>query len=59
MSADNLASMRVPNVAGGGLPGLQALGITPAALEAIGPSYLSPGRGPARLDGFRALARRH
>lgn len=58
MSADNLASMRVPSIASGTLPGLQALGITPAALEAIGPSYLSPGRGPARLDALRALARR-
>lgn len=58
MSADNLDSMRVPNVASGTLPGLQALGITPTALEAIGPSYLSPGRGPARLDAWRALARR-
>ncbi|WP_428420335.1 complex I NDUFA9 subunit family protein [Methylibium sp.] len=58
MSPDNLDSMRVPNVASGTLPGLQALGITPTALEAIGPSYLSAGRGPARLDAWRALARR-
>ncbi len=57
MSADNLDSMRVPNIASGGAPGLQALGIVPAALEAIGPSYLAPGRGPARLDGLRARRR--
>lgn len=58
MSADNLDSMRVPNVASGSLPGLAALGIVPAALEAVAPGYLSPGRGPARLDAWRALARR-
>ena len=42
MSRDNLASMQVPNVASGQLPGLAALGITPAALEVIAPTYLSP-----------------
>jgi hypothetical protein len=31
MSRDNVDSMRVPNVATGKLPGLQSLGITPAA----------------------------
>ncbi len=58
MSADNLDSMRVPNVATGWLPGLDALGISPAALEAIAPAYLDPQAGPARLGGWRALARR-
>lgn len=58
MSSDNLDSMKVPNVAGDRLPGLQALGIVPTALEAIAPSYLARGQGPARLDGYRALARR-
>lgn len=58
MSVDNLDSMRVPNVASGALPGLSELGITPATLEAIAPSYLSPGRGTARLDALRAMARR-
>ncbi len=58
MSRDNLDSMRVPNVASGALPGLAELGITPASLEAIAPSYLSPGRGTARLDEMRATARR-
>jgi NADH dehydrogenase len=33
-------SMTVPNVATGHFPGLSALGITPAALSAIGPGYL-------------------
>lgn len=58
MSQDNLDSMRVPNVASGVLPGLAALGITPAPVEAIAPSYLSPGRGTARLDAMRAAAGR-
>lgn len=58
MSADNLDSMRVPNVASGVLPGLQALGIAPAALEAVAPTYLGGGHGVKRLDGMRALARR-
>lgn len=54
MSRDNLDSMRTPNVASGRLPGLQALGITPASLASVAPAYLSPGRGVARLDGWRA-----
>ncbi|WP_395059680.1 complex I NDUFA9 subunit family protein [Polaromonas sp.] len=45
MSRDNLDSMSVPNIASGNLPGLDALGITPAALEAIAPSYLGPNAG--------------
>lgn len=58
MSRDNLASMQVPNVATGQLPGLAALGITPASLKAIGPAYLSPGQGCARLDALRTRAGR-
>ena len=58
MSSDNLLSMRVPNVASGELPGLEALGIRPAALEAVAPSYLSPGKGVARLNRWRAHAAR-
>ncbi len=54
MSRDNLDSMRVPNVAGGTLPGLQALGIEPAALEAVAPGYLGGASGCARLDALRA-----
>lgn len=54
MSRDNLDSMRVPNVASGSLPGLDALGIRPSALEAIAPGYLAPAQGPARLDPWRA-----
>ena len=40
LSRDNLDAMKTDNIASGKLPGLQALGITPASLEAIGPSYL-------------------
>jgi len=40
LSRDNLAAMKTDNVASGKLPGLQALGITPAALGAIAPTYL-------------------
>ncbi|HXE48175.1 MAG TPA: complex I NDUFA9 subunit family protein [Ramlibacter sp.] len=40
MSRDNLDSMKVSNVASGKLPGLDALGIAPHALDAIAPTYL-------------------
>ena len=54
MSRDNLASMKVDNVASGQLPGLQALGITPAAPSAVGPTYLGR-KGPrSRLDAWRS-----
>jgi NADH dehydrogenase len=57
ITRDNIDSLSVPNVAGNALPGLDALGITPTALEAIAPSYL--GRSDAsRLDSWRARARR-
>ncbi len=58
MSRDNLLSMQVPNVATGTLPGLQALGIEPAALAAVAPGYLGSGQGPARLERWRRIARR-
>ncbi|HEY0955437.1 MAG TPA: complex I NDUFA9 subunit family protein [Roseateles sp.] len=54
LSRDNLASLTVPNVPGGELPGLAELGIRPAALEAVLPGYLAPGQGLARLDAWRA-----
>lgn len=56
ISADNLASMQVPNVATGRVPGLADLGISPASLETIGPQYLVAN--PARA-GFDGLRRRH
>ena len=40
MSRDNLDAMKIDNVSGGKLPGLAALGITPAALSAVAPFYL-------------------
>jgi uncharacterized protein YbjT (DUF2867 family) len=59
MSADNLDSMAVPNVASGRLPGLVELGITPTALAAVAPGYLSSQGGWAqRLDTWRAWSRR-
>ncbi len=58
MSRDNLDSMRVPNVATGILPGLEALGITPTALEAVAPAYLGAQFARARLGRWRALAGR-
>ncbi len=58
MSRDNVDSMRVPNVASGKHPGLQALGIEPAALESIARRYLGGESLRARYDIFRACARR-
>jgi len=54
LSRDNLASLSVPNVASGGHPGLKELGIVPSSMEAVLPTYLSPGSGVARLDAWRA-----
>jgi len=58
MSRDNLASLQVPNVASGTLPGLSAIGITPASLQAIGPTYLRAGQGCAAMDALRSRAGR-
>jgi uncharacterized protein YbjT (DUF2867 family) len=59
LSRDNLDSMTVPNVATGTLPGLAALGITPASLHQIAPGYLGGDDGCARYGPLRARARRH
>ena len=40
MSRDNLDSMAVDNITDGRLPGLAALGITPASVQAVAPGYL-------------------
>lgn len=45
MSRDNLDSMTQPNIASGNLPGLEALGIAPAALAAVAPGYLGAASG--------------
>jgi uncharacterized protein YbjT (DUF2867 family) len=55
MSRDNLASMSVPNVASGKLPGLRELGIEPSSIEAIAPRYLKPA---SVLDQYRKQASR-
>ncbi|NRF66718.1 complex I NDUFA9 subunit family protein [Aquincola sp. S2] len=39
MSADNLLSMRVPNVASGALPGLAELGLRPATIDILGAHF--------------------
>ncbi|HEV6968979.1 complex I NDUFA9 subunit family protein [Roseateles sp.] len=54
MSRDNLASLSVPNVASGRLPGLSELGIRAASLEAVLPAYLAAATGVARLDAWRS-----
>ena len=58
MSRDNLASMKVDNVATGRLPGLSALGISAASAAGIAPGYLGH-RGPrSKLNRWRASAGR-
>ncbi|MDR7270073.1 NADH dehydrogenase [Pelomonas saccharophila] len=54
LSRDNLASLSVPNVASGQLPGLAELGIQASSLEAVLPTYLASAGGVARLDAWRA-----
>jgi NADH dehydrogenase len=58
LSRDNLASLTVPNVASGSLPGLRDWGIVPTPLEAVAPQYLGPDPARGRYDAFRAQARR-
>ena len=58
MSRDNLASMKVDNVATGQLPGLAALGITAASAAGVAPTYLGH-RGPrSKLNRWRSGAGR-
>lgn len=58
LSRDNLDSMKVPNVATGLHPGLEALGIHPAALAAIAPTYLGGAGLRSSLMGKRKTAGR-
>ncbi len=58
LSRDNLDSMKVPNVATGHHPGLQALGIEPASLMAIAPTYLGHRGWRSRLLERRTAAGR-
>lgn len=58
MSRDNLASMKVDNIATGRHPGLAALGISAASAAGVAPSYLGH-RGPrSKLNRWRAGAGR-
>jgi NADH dehydrogenase len=50
--------LSVDNVASGTLPSLQALGITPAALSAVAPTYLGRRGLRSALDRMRQGARR-
>jgi uncharacterized protein YbjT (DUF2867 family) len=50
MSRDNLASIQQPNIASGQHPGLTDLGITPASLHAIAPTYVGA---HSTLDRYR------
>ena len=58
MSRDNVDSMRVASVASGKLPGLERLGIETSPLESVAPRYLGHVFGEARLEAWRARARR-
>ena len=58
LSRDNLASLRVPNVASGDHPGLAELGIQAAALDTVLPTYLGRDHDAARLDDWRTRAGR-
>jgi uncharacterized protein YbjT (DUF2867 family) len=57
MSRDNLDSMQIDNVASGQLPGLQSLGITPAALKPIAQDYLKRSQPTYGLPGIRLRSR--
>ena len=58
MSRDNLASMKVDNIATGHLPGLAALGISASSAAGVAPTYLGH-RGPrSKLNRWRAGAGR-
>lgn len=58
MSRDNLDSLRVANVASGLLPGLDALGVSPAPLVGVAPFYLNEVAVSTRLDEMRRRAGR-
>lgn len=54
LSRDALDSLRVPSVASGLYPTLEALGIQPSSLASVAPTYL----GPQGTPGFEARGRR-
>ena len=51
MSRDNLASMQKDSVCGCEFP--PVFGVTPAALEAVAPTYLAPASTHSRFDDYR------
>ncbi|MCV0440965.1 MAG: complex I NDUFA9 subunit family protein [Hydrogenophaga sp.] len=53
MSRDNLASMSVDNVATHQWPGLAALGVTPASVHSVAPTYLGQRGVRSQLLGYR------
>ncbi|TNF58138.1 MAG: complex I NDUFA9 subunit family protein [Burkholderiales bacterium] len=53
MSRDNLDSMLVDNVASGRHPDLRSLGIEPASVHAVAPTYLGGQGGRGRLNRLR------
>ncbi len=57
MSRDNLDSMQIDNVAQAGVPGLEALGITPASLAPVAAQYLARDGAESGLIGIRKRAR--
>lgn len=58
MSRDNLDAMSVDNVASLQWPGLAALGIQPASVHSVAPTYLGQRGGRSQLLGYRHAARR-
>jgi uncharacterized protein YbjT (DUF2867 family) len=58
MSRDNVASLSVPNVASGDLPGLDSLGIAPTSVHAIAPTYLGERNPRSQLLHLRQHVRR-
>jgi len=57
MSRDNVDSMKVPNVATAGQPGLAELGITASAVEGVAAGYLGGIDGPGRFMPWRSRHR--
>ena len=57
MSRDNVDSMRVPNVATPGQPGLEALGVQASGVEGVAAGYLGGLDGPGRFMPWRSRHR--
>jgi NADH dehydrogenase len=57
MSRDNLDAMSVDNVATQQWPGLSSLGIAPASVHTVAPTYLGRRGGRSKLLAFRQVGR--